>query len=194
MAYLNSVLHVSDSDGNRVQTPDDDGDYSPEVLRIGEGITATPVKNGGIVEIRLEVVPAPSGVEAVYRSAETVHTHDNTPIYVPIYEFAAGDSGTVVLTGFLTWRELGEMNAFTVQGAVACDTEGNAAIIAGAKAYQPTTTSNTSRFFASAEGGIGGNSGDRKVYLKIVGAACFAGDWSFLVEVRKIDLPITLAI
>jgi hypothetical protein len=49
--FLTGVVSIVDSDGNRVDTPNADGDHAPVELQLGEGLTAEKTTNGSLTRV-----------------------------------------------------------------------------------------------------------------------------------------------
>lgn len=60
--FLIGVVSIVDSDGNRVDTADENGDHAPIELQLGTGLTATTSKNGSLTRVTLNAAGGGGGV------------------------------------------------------------------------------------------------------------------------------------
>lgn len=51
--FLTGIVAIVDADGNRIDLPNENGDYAPVELQLGTGITATKSTNGSLTRVTL---------------------------------------------------------------------------------------------------------------------------------------------
>jgi hypothetical protein len=60
--FLTGIVAIVDSDGNRIDLPNENGDYAPVELQLGTGLTATKTTNGSLTRVTLNATGGGGGV------------------------------------------------------------------------------------------------------------------------------------
>lgn len=115
--FLTGVVAIVDSEGNRVDTPNVDGDYVPVELQLGETLTATKSTNGSLTRVKVEAVGSGAATNAVRIGLSIVdclsrNTNANSSVFTgtvgTMFAIMPGPAGTdpVIITGIrIYWAE-----------------------------------------------------------------------------------------
>jgi hypothetical protein len=121
--FLTGIVAIVDSAGNRVDTPNADGDHAPVELRLGSTLSATKTTNGSLTRVTIDVVGGGGGgapqVVNIFTEGDKTFNGDGSDEAVQIYPITilyTGQDGDATYNFDATGVEEGWMVLFDIEG------------------------------------------------------------------------------
>jgi hypothetical protein len=122
--FITGIVSIVDSNGNRIDTQDENGDFAPIELQLGTGLTATKSKNGSLTRVTINasggggVTPRVVNLDPGFDGSQTFNG-DGSAGATQIYPFTllfTGQDGDAVYNFDSVGVEEGWIVLFDIEG------------------------------------------------------------------------------